>query len=460
MMDLLSVQHVRRRSPSLLAKAENLHTVQGIKQHPVRQRRSVSIFLQNMLPGVIKNLQRKARWAKIRQQQAARIKGEAVNPEYAGPSRPDYAGKEGLGGRKPFFWDGFADLGASPRVKKIRKPFFFRKKAPNSTESSASKKQDTELLQKTAGSFGASLITALGISLVGVFFFLSFHWKPLPAEAIAFPEDKSYQSPMASWAGLNQITDDGSDLIPLDLTAVFSWSGYRVKRGDSVSRIAQEFGLSMDSIIASNGITNTRRLQTGAVLKIPSMDGIPYSVKAGDSLAGISSAFRVPLEAILDANNMESAQIPEGTQIFIPGARMKTEELKLALGELFLYPINGRLTSPFGWRDDPISGLRRYHTAMDMAAPTGTPVKAAGDGKVATVGVNASLGKYIILSHGSNYQTLYAHLSVVSVSQGNQIRQGAKIGEVGSTGYSTGPHLHFGVFKNGRPVNPQEYLSP
>jgi murein DD-endopeptidase MepM/ murein hydrolase activator NlpD len=139
---------------------------------------------------------------------------------------------------------------------------------------------------------------------------------------------------------------------------------------------------------------------------------------------------------------------------------MRTEDLKLALGELFVYPIRGRLTSPYGWRNDPISGVRRFHAALDLAASIGTPVKAAMDGKVSTVGFNGTYGKFIILSHNNGFQTMYAHLNVTSVTQGSYINQGSKIGEVGSTGYSTGPHLHFAVFKNGRPVNPNDLLSP
>jgi murein DD-endopeptidase MepM/ murein hydrolase activator NlpD len=139
---------------------------------------------------------------------------------------------------------------------------------------------------------------------------------------------------------------------------------------------------------------------------------------------------------------------------------MRSEDLRLALGELFIYPLKGaRLTSPFGWRNDPISGVRRHHAAIDLAAPMGTTVKAAMDGKVSSVGFNSTYGKYIILSHGSEYQTMYAHLNEVSVKQGGRVTQGIKIGEVGSTGYSTGPHLHFAVYKNGRAVNPLDYLN-
>jgi murein DD-endopeptidase MepM/ murein hydrolase activator NlpD len=226
-----------------------------------------------------------------------------------------------------------------------------------------------------------------------------------------------------------------------------------------VSRIAASHAISLDAIIASNGISNARRLQVGEIIKIPNMDGIPYTVKSGDTLSKISTSMGVPLEAILDANDIQSDSISKGTVLFIPGARMKQEDLKLALGELFIYPIKGRLTSPFGWRDDPISGVRRHHAALDLAAGMGTPIKAAMDGTVAVVGLDATYGNYIIIKHGNQFQTMYAHLSLTSVKERANVLQGSKIGEVGSTGYSTGPHLHFAVYKNGRAVNPLEYLN-
>jgi murein DD-endopeptidase MepM/ murein hydrolase activator NlpD len=251
-----------------------------------------------------------------------------------------------------------------------------------------------------------------------------------------------------------------AEAIPLDLAETFAWETYKVKKGDSVSKIAASRAISMDAIIASNDITNARLLPEGKILRIPNIDGVPYKVKKGDTLSKISQSKGVPLDAILDANDIQRDVIKEGETIFIPGARMKTEDLKLALGELFARPLQGaRLSSPFGWRNDPITGVRRHHAAIDLAAPTGTLVKAASDGKVSSVGFNGTYGNFIILSHGNSFQTMYAHLNVVSVKQGDQVKQNQKIGEVGSTGYSTGPHLHFSVYKNGRAVNPLDFLA-
>ncbi|MDR2133487.1 MAG: M23 family metallopeptidase [Treponema sp.] len=263
---------------------------------------------------------------------------------------------------------------------------------------------------------------------------------------------------LASYAGIPALNDPAAAEIPLDLMETFTWTSYTVKKGDSVSKIAAAHAISMDAIIASNSIRNARRLREGETLRIPNMDGIPYTVKKGDSLSKISKSMGVPLEAVLDANDLRSDALSPGQQLFIPGAKMRSEDLKLALGELLIYPIRGRLTSPFGWRNDPISGVRRYHAAVDLAAGIGTPVKAAMDGRVSALGFNATYGKFIILSHDGAYQTMYAHLSVISVGEGDRVIQGSKIGEVGNTGYSTGPHLHFAVYRNGRAINPLDLL--
>jgi murein DD-endopeptidase MepM/ murein hydrolase activator NlpD len=193
------------------------------------------------------------------------------------------------------------------------------------------------------------------------------------------------------------------------------------------------------------------------------MNGIPYIVKPGDTLTKISKNWDIPLEILADVNNIQRDALIAGQNIFLPGARMPSKDLKLAMGTLFIHPLKVagvRMTSGFGWRKDPFTGEQRLHEALDLAIALGTPVRAASEGRVAYVGTDPGYGRYIILSHSDNIETLYAHLSVVSVKQGDRVEQGAKIGEVGNTGRSTGPHLHFALYKSGRAVNPLEYISP
>ncbi|MDR3335339.1 MAG: M23 family metallopeptidase [Treponema sp.] len=309
------------------------------------------------------------------------------------------------------------------------------------------------------------ILMFMALAVGAVFAFLALNWQKdwfmaLLGRAYSLEPgaDTGLEQNLIAYTGLSAplpVTED----IPLNLVETFAWESYVVKRGDSISRIAVNHALSMDAIVASNNIPNAKLLREGEILRIPNMNGIPYMVKKGDTLSKISAGMGVPLEVILDVNDIQSETITPGMSLFIPGAKMRSEDLRLVLGDLFIYPIRGRLTSPFGWRKDPISGVRRYHAAIDLAAAMGTPIKAAMEGRISSVGLNSVYGKYVIISHSNGYQTMYAHLSVVSVNQGAAVSQGSKIGEVGSTGYSTGPHLHFALYKNGRAVNPLDYLN-
>ncbi len=124
----------------------------------------------------------------------------------------------------------------------------------------------------------------------------------------------------------------------------------------------------------------------------------------------------------------------------------------------FTRPVSGAISSPFGWRMHPIFHVRRMHTGVDMQAGMGTPIHAADSGTVVEAGWRGGYGKTVVISHGNGLSTLYAHQSQILVSVGQTVRKGEVIGEVGSTGFSTGPHLHFEVRVNGSPVDPAGYL--
>ena len=124
----------------------------------------------------------------------------------------------------------------------------------------------------------------------------------------------------------------------------------------------------------------------------------------------------------------------------------------------FMWPVVGRITSGFGFRIHPIHRTRLNHTGLDISRPNGTPVKASDGGRVVMSGWYGGYGKCIIINHGKGHATLYGHLSRLGVARGSSVAKGQTIGAVGSTGYSTGAHLHFEVRINGRPVNPKRYL--
>ncbi|MCL2211511.1 MAG: peptidoglycan DD-metalloendopeptidase family protein [Treponema sp.] len=262
----------------------------------------------------------------------------------------------------------------------------------------------------------------------------------------------------------NAVNETGDTVVnnnPHGSLVTFDWQQYIVQKGDSVSGIAKKFDVSVGAIIASNNISNARRLQEGTTLRIPNIDGIPYQVKKGDSLSKISTSFNVDLDVILDINDIKSDNIKVGETFFIPGARMNDIDLKMSLGELFTFPLQSRyITSRYGMRKDPFTGVLQFHGGVDFRANTGTTVMASLDGTVSVISENWLYGKYIIMSHGNGYKSIYGHLNAYSVKQGDKVARGRKIGEVGNTGYSTGPHLHFGIFdKNNRLVNPMDLLN-
>ncbi len=233
---------------------------------------------------------------------------------------------------------------------------------------------------------------------------------------------------------------------------------YRVRPGESLAGIAQKYGLSVDALISFNNIKRARSVSAGSELRVPNADGLAYTVRRGDTLRGIAARHGVSLESLLDWNALESDVINAGQALFVPGGRLPASVRDAVLGKLMVFPTRGELSSRFGWRDNPFTGLREHHNGLDIGAPMGTPVVAAMSGRVAITGVSPVYGRYVILSHASGLQTLYGHLNRALVARGAAVSQGQPIGEVGNTGYSTGSHLHFTVFRNNVPVDPLRFF--
>jgi murein DD-endopeptidase MepM/ murein hydrolase activator NlpD len=123
-----------------------------------------------------------------------------------------------------------------------------------------------------------------------------------------------------------------------------------------------------------------------------------------------------------------------------------------------IWPVRGPITSEFGWRVHPILKTKRYHSGLDIAVPMGTPVAAAASGRVILSGWVGGYGKTVIIDHGGGISSLYGHNSTLLVSVGQDVKAGAIISKAGSTGLSTGPHVHFEVRKNGDVVDPHSWL--
>ncbi|MDR1618180.1 MAG: M23 family metallopeptidase [Treponema sp.] len=235
-------------------------------------------------------------------------------------------------------------------------------------------------------------------------------------------------------------------------------SVYIVQEGDMIGTLAEKFGLNDDTLISLNKIRNTRTIQIGLPLKVPNQDGILYTVKKGDTLEGVAETWKSDVTAIRTANELFSGSIHEGAELFIPGARMDVITRQEINGDLFLWPVSGYITSAYGYRKSPFTGARQFHSGLDIGSAMGAPVRAAMSGRVSYAGWDDAFGNYVVVSHHSGYRTLYGHMSVIRTKLGAYVGTGERIGDVGSTGLSTGPHLHFTVFKNGVTVNPRSLM--
>lgn len=255
-------------------------------------------------------------------------------------------------------------------------------------------------------------------------------------------------------------------------------ANYTVKQGDSLWSIANAFNLDVNTLFGCNTIKNPDYLKLGTVLRVPNQDGILYKVRKKDTVAGIAKRFGSFAEAILLANGMGSEkELVVGKEIFVPGAKPLDETREepttprkriggvnvpvpsgAAYSRSFRWPVVGKINSRFGWRGDPFSGRRDFHTGLDIKGPTGRAIVAAKSGVVVYTGWMSGYGRTVVVDHGGGYTTLYAHCSRLMIGSGSRVQQGQTIAAVGSTGRSTGSHCHFEVRVNGRPVNPLRVL--
>ena len=151
----------------------------------------------------------------------------------------------------------------------------------------------------------------------------------------------------------------------------------------------------------------------------------------------------------------ESTELTKKILVLSDGNGIGLQDL---IKSYFDFPVRAAITSPFGYRMHPIFHVRSFHSGVDLGARYGTPIKASNGGLVIFAGWYSGYGKTIIISHSNGKSTLYAHLERISVSQAQKVYQGQVIGHVGSTGYSTGPHLHFEYRLAGKPQNPLTVL--
>lgn len=249
---------------------------------------------------------------------------------------------------------------------------------------------------------------------------------------------------------------------------------YTVQAGDTLTAIASQFGLRLETLYWYNGLKSADLLSIDQKLRVPETDGLLYQVQEGDTLDSIAEAFGVRKGNMIAyaANNLrEPYELVLGQKIFVPGASkpiprpivttIPRSTIRLSApsyaslpgGERFSWPAMGRLTDRFGWTGS------RWHTGLDIATSWGTPVYSAAAGTVTRAGWNGDLGYMVEIDHGDGWSTRYGHMArQPEVWEGQWVERGQLIGYVGCTGWCTGPHVHFEIRYQGSYCDPLDYL--
>jgi murein DD-endopeptidase MepM/ murein hydrolase activator NlpD len=228
---------------------------------------------------------------------------------------------------------------------------------------------------------------------------------------------------------------------------------HAVARGECLWTIAKKYHVRMETIVAMNDLPSARYLRPGQILEVPDTDGTYITIKKNDTIDGVCDKYGIGITDLVNANpgvDVHALQI--GQRLFVPG----TEALSAIFR--FGWPVHGRISSRYGYRYHPVYHRRMMHTGLDIAAGYGSPIRAALTGRVIFVGWKGGYGKTVIVEHPNGYETLYGHCSKILVSRGDTVKRGDIVGRVGSTGISTGPHVHFEVREAGKRINPERVL--
>jgi murein DD-endopeptidase MepM/ murein hydrolase activator NlpD len=234
-----------------------------------------------------------------------------------------------------------------------------------------------------------------------------------------------------------------------------SFYSYTLAEDADIFSLAAAFSLPYDTLATLNRMPNADIIGAGTAILVPSLPGVFVAQSPENDLEYLAKSLWSE-----DGRPHSAARaLLKGRYVdfdFFPGAEFHASERTFFLVAGFRFPLpKGVITSGFGSRVDPFTGrVVKFHTGIDIAAPFGTMVYAARSGRVESTGYSDVYGNFIILAHDSTWETLYGHLSKILVAKGQTIKTGDTIGLVGSTGMSTGPHLHFETRKRGEATDP------
>jgi murein DD-endopeptidase MepM/ murein hydrolase activator NlpD len=298
-------------------------------------------------------------------------------------------------------------------------------------------------------------ISTVCIHVLACWIFAANHAGAQGLEPVGYPQIKRLDRSDPLFAQLSEdIASSRRALARGDLLPPIVFFRYSVHSDEDIYAIAARTNLGVEAIATVNRISRPDMVSQGMELILPNMPGI-FAAKSAASdlermiLAVRSSRLEDGLPVVVGSNNSRDF-------VFFPDEKFHPVERAFFLGILFRFPLReGYISSGFGMRDHPITGQSCLHSGIDIAASGGSDVLAARDGQVIEKGFEADgLGNYLLLSHQGGYTTLYGHLASITVTLNQKVNSGTLIGTVGSTGLSTGPHLHFEVRSGGQLRDP------
>ncbi|MBF2052531.1 MAG: peptidoglycan DD-metalloendopeptidase family protein [Candidatus Sericytochromatia bacterium] len=316
----------------------------------------------------------------------------------------------------------------------------------------------------------AALLTTAGLALTGAYNALqpAENTEPAPIQQMM------YQNAESKVAAFRKEIEAGEYFVSDNQNQAIL---YESKPGDTIEKISKKYHVSPNTILQNNDRSKIDDvLEPGTRLTILPVDGIAHPVERHETLAELSKRYDVGIQEIIETNQLDNPHmITEKQKIIIPNATelkprptpepkpllqaiqasrtgRQAPAMKSKTGRRLSWPSQGVVTSNYGWR------WLRMHNGMDIAGPIGTPIKAAKEGRVVYSGWMGGYGYAVDIDHGGGVRTRYAHCSSLNVRVGEYVHRGQTIGAMGSTGNSTGSHLHFEVHVGGQAIDPRAYF--
>ena len=282
----------------------------------------------------------------------------------------------------------------------------------------------------------------------------------------------------ATMGNVTQTVTEGSALIqptisePDSVPTRSEIEHYVVETGDTANSIAEKFGISLSTLLWANDLSSSSYIHPGDKLTILPVSGVLHTVKSGETVAGIAKKYSADAEEVIEFNKLAAGNdIRIGEELVVPGGKVPAPvrtartsytapvssifssnppaNSSVQSGTRLLWPTSGyRITQYYHWG----------HSGLDIGLPTGNPIYAAEAGVVTRASWFSGYGNCVDISHGNGMVTRYGHASKIYVTVGQRVSRGQTIAAIGSTGWSTGPHLHFEVMINGIKYNPLSYI--